>query len=168
MFTMEQKVDLVLRYIATTDKTQRAELKKAIVEALKSDEATAPCSNGPDIEYVIIDILKDLGMPPHLIGHGYTIYAIQLVTSDRTYLEQITSRLYPDIAAKFGTTPSRVERAIRHATETVFDRGDMEGITRIFGNTISIRKGKLTNSEMIASCVIEVTRRLRESNTAAV
>ena len=162
MFTLEQKVDLILRYIATTDKAQRTKLKKLVVQALESDaDAVASARVIPDDVDMIFDLLKELGMPPHLLGYGYTICAIKLAMDDHTYLRQITDRLYPEIASRYNTTPSRVERAMRHAIECVFDRGDMKQITRVFGNTMSIKRGKLTNREFISFCVYEIERRIR-------
>lgn len=168
MFTMEQKVDLILRYIATSDKTQRAKLKNAVIEALKSEEPTTPTPvrNIPHTEDLITDVLKYVGMPAHVLGHAYVVYAIQLILKDRSYLEGVTKRLYPDIAVKFGSTASRVERAIRHAVTLVFDRGDYDVIVHVFGNTISCSKGRLTNSEFLASTANYVSRELNKLEAA--
>lgn len=161
MFTMEQKVNLVLRYIATTDDTQRSELKSRIVEALR-EGATTPIRNNPDIEDVIAGLLKEIGMPTHLLGYDYTVCAIKLIISDHNYTREITTRLYPDIAVRYNTTRSRVERAMRHAIEVAFDRCDFEVIYDLFGNTISFHRGKLTNSEFISACANEIARRLKK------
>ena len=166
MFTMEKKVDLVLRYIASGNKTQQAELKKAIIEALKEEgEGSSAVTNkvSPfEVERLITDILKKVGMPPHLKGYSYVLKAIQLCLSDSSYLDAVTYRLYPDIAKEFGTTPSRVERAIRHAVEVVFDRGNSDYIFEVFGNTMSTKKGKLTNSEFIATITHDISLKMRE------
>jgi two-component system response regulator (stage 0 sporulation protein A) len=162
MFTMEKKVDLVLRYIASGNKTQQAELKKAIIEALNDGETKGvPAVSSVDVEMLIVDILKKVGMPPHLKGYNYVVRAVLLCLSDSSYLDQITYRLYPDIAKEFDTTPSRVERAIRHAVEVVFDRGDPDYIFEVFGNTMSTKKGKLTNSEFIATITNDISLRLK-------
>ena len=157
MFTLEQKVDLVMRYIASA-KPQQDELKKAIVEALNDTGTVVDART--DVANIVVDIFKEVGVPPHLLGYERSIYAIELAYNDPTYLKSLTKRLYPDIAAKYDTTPSRVERTIRHAVEVSFDRGDVDAIYNIFGNTISVGKGKLTNGEFLAHIVVEVRRRL--------
>lgn len=163
MFTTEKKVDLVMRYIASANKTEQAELKKRIVEALREeDETTAPVSKNPNLEDVIADILKEIGTPPNILGHKYLARAVELVCNDESYLQMITKSLYPSIAKEYNSTGSRVERSIRHAVETTFDRGDMDAIVSVFGNTFSVNRGKLTNSEAIAGLANEVARRLRK------
>ena len=163
MFTLEQKIDMVMRYIATADKKTKGDLKKAIIEALNSDEENAPkpveCFEYDDIIY---DILKNLGVPPNLIGYKCVYKAIQLGLMDPGYLDAITKWLYPTVAKAFDSTPSRVERAIRHAVETTFSRGDPEYLTNLFGYTVSIKNGKLTNSEFIASCVNHIKHTAKE------
>lgn len=159
MFTLERKVDLVMQYIATADKKMKGELKKAIIEALNSESSTevAKPSINQTVNDAIFDILKNCGVGPHLIGYKYITTAIQLSVFDRSYLEQVTSRLYPDVAKCYGSTGSKVERAIRHAIESAFDRGNLNYIMNVFGYTMSPHKGKLTNSEFISCCVNEIT-----------
>lgn len=163
MFTLEQKVDLILRYIATTDRKQRTELKTALVKALESDAANAPVpeTHDYDVDGAIFDMLKNLGMPRHLCGYEQVTCAIRLCLKDPSYLKEITKRLYPTVASMCDTTPSRVERAIRHAVTAVFDRGNLSYITEVFGYTVSPIKGKATNGEFIAGCVSEINRTLR-------
>jgi two-component system response regulator (stage 0 sporulation protein A) len=159
---MEQKVNMIMRYIATDDKKRKGELKKAILEALASEDETTIAKPKVDlVDDMIYDILKNVGMPPHLVGYKYVVTAIHLCVQDPTYLEQITKRLYPDIATEYNTIPSRVERAMRHAIVTAFDRGDISYITEHFGYTISARKGKLANSEFVASCANDIRRALK-------
>ena len=95
-------------------------------------------------------VLLKLGVPPHLKGYAYIVYALELVLIDPNLLQHITKGLYIDVAKKYGTTPSRVERAIRHAIEVAWGRGNMETLDRLFGYTINYGKGKPTNSEFIA------------------
>lgn len=165
MFTIEKKVNLVMRYIASANDDQRDELKKAIVEALREDDAASvPGNNNPDIQYIIIDILKELGTSPHLTGHKYLVRAVELVHQDEAHLRMITKCLYPGIAKEYGSTGSSVEHAIRRAVETTLDRGDMDAIVSVFGNTYSPSRGKLTNSEAIAGLASEVARRLHKGD----
>ena len=163
MFTIEQKVDLIMRYIATTDKETKGDLKKAITEALNA-ENNAPVAKtavNADVDDMVFALLKRAGMPPHLKGYNYTDYAIKLCLADPSYLDELTKRLYPDVAVQYNTTANRVERAIRHAVETVFDRCDSEIINNLFGCTMSRKKGKLTNGEFIASCVNTINHSLK-------
>ena len=155
MFTLEQKLDMVMRYIATADKTLKGELKKAITEALNAETA------GPDIDDVISEYFKKIGAAPHLVGYGYAISAIKLCMSDPEYLRSITYKLYPAIASQHNTTASRVERAIRHLIEVCFDRGDMDALISIFGNTMDLKRCRLTNSEFISGSVNEIRKQMK-------
>lgn len=103
-----------------------------------------------DLEIRITEMIHDIGVPAHIKGYQYLREAIIMVSSDLTLLSAITKILYPTIAKKFGSTSSRVERAIRHAIEVAWDRGDIEVLQGIFGYTISTSKGKPTNSEFIS------------------
>lgn len=113
----------------------------------------------------IADYMKMLGVPAHIKGYDYIREAIALVIKDRRVIGNITTELYPTIAEKFGTTPSCVERAIRHAIEVVFERGDLDILLEEFGNTFSPSKGKPTNSEFIAQ--VANSLRLRFEGHAA-
>jgi two-component system response regulator (stage 0 sporulation protein A) len=170
MFTLEQKVDLIMRYIATSDKAQRSELKEALIHMLQGDNPTPANTPNIDTDDLIVDLLKEVGMPPHLIGYQCTTHALRLILSDPEYLRDITCRLYPDVAKCISPTytRSRAERAIRHAVEVVFDRGDIEHIQELFSNTVDIRRGKLTNSEFLAFCEVELRRRIKKANRVAV
>lgn len=98
----------------------------------------------------------DNGVPAHIKGYQYLREAIILTINDMDIINAVTKVLYPEVAKKFGTTPSRVERAIRHAIEVAWDRGDIEVLQKFFGYTVSNIKGKPTNSEfiaMIADCL---------------
>lgn len=105
----------------------------------------------------IATLLKKVGISPALLGYKYTREAIKLVLEDDTVLEDITKRLYPDIAKKFNSTASRVERAIRHGIERAFDNIPADIITAVFGNTVAYHKGKVTNSEFIATLAELIT-----------
>lgn len=100
--------------------------------------------------FTITNILHEVGVPAHIKGYTYLRDAVKMVIADSTYLHGITKILYPEIAKKYDTTPSRVERAIRHAIEVAWTRGRVETIDLIFGYTIDQNKGKPTNSEFIA------------------
>ncbi len=114
------------------------------------------------IEMIVTDIIHQIGIPAHIKGYHYLRTASLMSIEDEEMLESITKRLYPSVARRFDTTPSRVERAIRHAIETAWDRGDIDILTGMFGYTISVGKGKPTNSEFIA--LITDNLRLRFKN----
>lgn len=103
-----------------------------------------------DLEKDVTDMIHELGVPAHIKGYQYLREAIMMSVEDMEMLGSITKILYPTIAKRFQTTPSRVERAIRHAIEVAFSRGKMETLDAMFGYTISTGKGKPTNSEFIA------------------
>ena len=102
------------------------------------------------LEALVTNIIHEVGVPAHIKGYQYLREAIMMVVNDIEVINQITKQLYPDIAKKFKTTPSRVERAIRHAIEVAWGRGQQEAVESIFGYTVSASKGKPTNSEFIA------------------
>ena len=103
-----------------------------------------------NLETKITGILHDIGVPAHIRGYHYMREAIMMAVDDLDILNYITKELYPTIAKKCNTTPSRVERAIRHAIEVAWSRGKVEIIDSLFGYTINNHKGKPTNSEFIA------------------
>ena len=102
------------------------------------------------LEALVTNIIHELGVPAHIKGYQYLREAIMMVIKNIDIINQITKQLYPEIAKKYKTTPSRVERAIRHAIEVAWSRGEEQAVERIFGYTISASKGKPTNSEFIA------------------
>ncbi len=103
-----------------------------------------------DIETRVTNIIHEIGVPAHIKGYQYLREAIMVAVKDREAINAITKVLYPSVARTFSTTPSRVERAIRHAIEVAWDRGDIETLQSFFGYTVSNVKGKPTNSEFIA------------------
>ena len=103
-----------------------------------------------DLEMMVSEVLHQIGVPAHIKGYRYLRYAIIICTQDASLLGGITKVLYPSVAKHFQTTPSRVERAIRHAIEVAWDRGDVDVLMSYFGYTIQSDRGKPTNSEFIA------------------
>lgn len=103
-----------------------------------------------DLEVIVSEIMHQIGVPAHIKGYQYLRTAIILSISDRMMLESVTKVLYPTVAKIYKTTPSRVERAIRHAIEVAWDRGDVDVLSSYFGYTIQNTRGKPTNSEFIA------------------
>lgn len=102
------------------------------------------------LELLITEIIHEIGVPAHIKGYQYIRYSIMLAVKDETIIGSITKTLYPTVAKKHNTTSSRVERAIRHAIEVAWDRGDIDTLNSYFGYTVQNNKGKPTNSEFIA------------------
>ncbi len=103
-----------------------------------------------DLEQDVTNMIHEIGVPAHIKGYQYLREAIMMSVEDSAMISSITKILYPTIAKRFQTTPSRVERAIRHAIEVAWSRGRMETLDALFGYTIDTGKGKPTNSEFIA------------------
>ena len=121
------------------------ELKVPYIEIPKENK-----KNEENLEALVTNVIHEVGVPAHIKGYQYLREAIMMVVNDIEVINQITKQLYPDIAEKFKTTPSRVERAIRHAIEVAWSRGQSDEVENIFGYTVSAAKGKPTNSEFIA------------------
>lgn len=98
----------------------------------------------------VTNIIHEIGVPAHIKGYQYLREAIIMTVKDMETINAITKVLYPTVAKKYNTTSSRVERAIRHAIEVAWDRGDIEVLNNFFGYTVSNSKGKPTNSEFIS------------------
>lgn len=113
-----------------------------------------------DLEQEVTGMIHEIGVPAHIKGYQYLREAIVMAVEDSAMISSITKILYPTIAKRFQTTPSRVERAIRHAIEVAWSRGRTETLDSLFGYTIDTSKGKPTNSEFIAL----IADRIRLSN----
>ena len=118
---------------------------RAVVAAQEEPEEHAP-----GLENQVTAIIHEVGVPAHIKGYQYVREAIMIAVEDMEVINSVTKVLYPEVARRFSTTPSRVERAIRHAIEVAWDRGDLETLQKFFGYTVSNSKGKPTNSEFIA------------------
>jgi two-component system response regulator (stage 0 sporulation protein A) len=123
---------------------------KKSVSIADSDEIRVKRNEPLDLESEITGIIHEIGVPAHIKGYMYLREAIGMVVNDIELLSAVTKELYPSIGKKYNTTASRVERAIRHAIEVAWSRGQVETINKIFGYTIHNGKGKPTNSEFIA------------------
>lgn len=115
------------------------------------------------LEVVVTEMIHQLGVPAHIKGYHYLRSAIVHCVEDSEMLECVTKLLYPTVAKEFSTTPSRVERAIRHAIEIAWDRGDVETLNSYFGFTVNTGKGKPTNSEFVALIADRIKLRYREA-----
>lgn len=131
----------------------------------KSDTRPVIAKEGPisdnDLELMITEIIHQIGVPAHIKGYHYLREAIMLSIKNEEVINSITKLLYPTVAKKFSTTSSRVERAIRHAIEVAWDRGDIDVLNAYFGYTINTDRGKPTNSEFIAMIADKIRLRIR-------
>ncbi|MDD2400681.1 MAG: sporulation transcription factor Spo0A [Clostridia bacterium] len=122
-----------------------------------------PLMHSRNLDLEVTNIIHQMGVPAHIKGYQYLRDAILLVVNEISYLGAVTKELYPAISEKYDTTPSRVERAIRHAIELAWARGNVEMMNKFFGYTINIQRGKPTNSEFIAM----IADKLRLGNKAS-
>ncbi len=114
------------------------------------EDAVRSGAREQSLESTVTSIIHEIGVPAHIKGYQYLREAIIIAVGDMEVINAVTKILYPEVAKRFGTTASRVERAIRHAIEVAWDRGDLETLQKYFGYTVSNSKGKPTNSEFIA------------------
>ena len=128
--------------------------EKSTIKSTVSQEFAVQINASPspayDLETKVTSILHEIGVPANIRGYHYMREAIIMSVNDMDVLNYITKELYPSIAKKCNTTPSRVERAIRHAIEVAWNRGKVDAINALFGYTVNNHKGKPTNSEFIA------------------
>ena len=118
-------------------------------------------SNSEHLETLVTSVIHEIGVPAHIKGYQYLREAIMITVRDMDVINAVTKILYPEVAKRYATTPSRVERAIRHAIEVAWDRGDLETLQKYFGYTVSNAKGKPTNSEFIAMIADKLRLRLK-------
>lgn len=143
MTTME-----IIRIMEDVRRLSDSEWEKFKAELLKSEKNDTKETSTTEVQ--LKKVMLQIGIPAHIKGYRYVQKAILLVIDDPKKIEYVTKDLYPTVAKYFDTTSSKVERAIRHAIETAWDRGNPEKLNEIFGYTIAFEKGKATNSEFIA------------------
>ena len=144
---VSEAVDLGASYFLTKPVEENALLDR--MRALFS--RGAPVEEHPaELKNLVTSVIHEIGVPAHIKGYQFLRDAILLTIADHGYINAVTKRLYPEIAKRNMTTASRVERAIRHAIEVAWDRGDVDTLNSYFGYTIHNLRGKPTNSEFIA------------------
>lgn len=131
-----------------SERIRRVVKKEQIVEVVNKPVATNITDE--NLEKEITNIMHDIGVPAHIRGHQYLREAILISIHNNEMIGGVTKTLYPKVAEAYDTTPSRVERAIRHAIEVAWGRGRLDTLQNVFGYTINVTKGKPTNSEFIA------------------
>jgi two-component system response regulator (stage 0 sporulation protein A) len=137
--------------------------EEAVPEGIDCRPAALAGRRQADLEAVVTEIIHEIGVPAHIKGYQYLREAIILTIQDMDVINAVTKVLYPEVAKRYDTTPSRVERAIRHAIEVAWDRGDIEVLQKYFGYTVSNIKGKPTNSEFIAMIADSLTLRQKQA-----
>ena len=138
-------------------------VEEVLIQAAEEKAAvSAPAEKVYDLEQDVTDMIHEIGVPAHIKGYQYLREAIMMSVREPAMISSITKVLYPTIAKRFQTTPSRVERAIRHAIEVAWSRGRMETLDALFGYTVNTGKGKPTNSEFIALIADRIRLKYRE------
>ena len=137
---------MVKPFTAQTLYQQIVFANKTVSEKTEKEKANEEC----DVEIMVSNMIKTIGVPAHIKGYQFLRDAIMWVIEDMEVINAVTKELYPGIAKKHKTTSSRVERAIRHAIEVSWQRGDIDTLDKLFGHTVKFTKDKPTNSEFIA------------------
>jgi two-component system response regulator (stage 0 sporulation protein A) len=161
MTAMERKIDVCIRFIAAQDDDAR---RNAINDARAILEECPAADNyvshdGRTVREYAEDALRYIGVPCHLSGYQFLASAIVLCVNEPDRTRNIVSEIYPIVAEDCNSTPSKVERCIRHAVSWVFDNGDIDAISKVFGNSISKNKGYATNGHFIATMAHWVKRK---------
>ena len=146
------EIDVLIKRIRELVNKPANTVANIIPKEIKSSYVDISNSSNTEtsLEAKVTNIIHEIGVPAHIKGYQYLRDGIMMVVDNIEVINQITKQLYPDLAKKYKTTPSRVERAIRHAIEVAWGRGQLETVESIFGYTISSNRGKPTNSEFIA------------------
>ena len=163
-------VSLGVQYVLLKPCTSRAVLERLdeMRNAVQQQRKPYGRSRDADVEAMVTSMIHEIGVPAHIKGYQYLREAIIIAVKDMEVINAITKVLYPQVAKTFATTPSRVERAIRHAIEVAWDRGDLETLQRFFGYTVSNTKGKPTNSEFIALIADKLQLQLKNMEPIAI
>lgn len=163
-------VSLGVQYVLLKPCTSRAVLERLDEMRNAAQQQRKPYgrSRDADVEAMVTSMIHEIGVPAHIKGYQYLREAIIIAVKDMEVINAITKVLYPQVAKTFATTPSRVERAIRHAIEVAWDRGDLETLQRFFGYTVSNTKGKPTNSEFIALIADKLQLQLKNMEPIAI
>lgn len=139
-------------------------VKIAGVPTARGAAAEHSAGSEPDLELMVTEIIHQIGVPAHIKGYHYVRESIILAVKTPEIINSVTKLLYPTVAKKYETTASRVERAIRHAIEVAWDRGDVDTLNSYFGYTIHNGRGKPTNSEFVAMIADKLRLRLKNAN----
>ena len=154
----EKQLTALLRLCAAETEEERKTLRRELRQLLQGMGPARPTPEG-----ILRQLLLEMGVPDHLVGHAYLVRAVVLLVEDSMYIRNITFGLYPQVAAQLDTTAGRVERAIRNLIEVTWARGNEEVLNCYFGNIVTSEKAKPTNSEFIARLANLVKAKMREA-----
>jgi two-component system response regulator (stage 0 sporulation protein A) len=162
--SLREAVDLGVSYFMLKPFDTRALAERIIANSSRRNERPeAGARQEVDLEVRVTNMIHEVGVPAHIKGYQYLRDAIMMTVRDMNIINAITKVLYPTVARHYDTTSSRVERAIRHAIEVAWDRGDVEVLQKFFGYTVSQTKGKPTNSEFISMLADKLRLELKTS-----
>lgn len=150
----KEKVNTIIDYILAASEEEKSSALFRL-KMLREEKTDAR-----NVDESILEILSDIGVPEHILGHQYCACAIKLVVEKPDLIHSVTGNLYPTVAKMFDSTPYRIERAIRRGIESAWDRCDFDAINKYFGNTVSASRGKPTNSEFVARIANIVRRKM--------
>lgn len=152
-------------YTALSNRLESALVQEEQKSLRDKEKEKRTCVTESDLETQVTKIIHQIGVPAHIKGYQYLRSAIIMTMNNTELINSITKQLYPGVAKQYGTTSSRVERAIRHAIEVAWDRGDVDVLNSFFGYTVQNSRGKPTNSEFIA--LVADSLRLKNKNNAS-
>ena len=167
-FVSSLLVSMGVQYVLLKPCTARSVLER--LDEMRSTLTKSPLARNREANVVamVTSMIHEIGVPAHIKGYQYLREAILIAVNDMEVINAITKVLYPQVAKTFATTPSRVERAIRHAIEVAWDRGDLDTLQRFFGYSVSNTKGKPTNSEFIALIADKLQLQLKNMEPMAI
>lgn len=155
MTVLEMKVEALMKCV------DQEKFEKAMLEVGVMTFGTANVDTDRMLRHEIQNIMVQIGVPAHVRGYRMLAYGLEITVKNETVIDNMTKEFYPAVAEQFNTTPSRVERAMRHAIELAWDRGDWHLLQQYFGSSISKTKCKPTNTEFIARLANIIRDRLR-------
>lgn len=161
MFSLEHKVNILLRYVICDDPVDKAELKALAAEALQFKTEENNKGRARNAEDLIVNMLDDIGIGVERKGYDLIVYALERAIKDPSVLDSIHKELYYDIAKVYGISATNVERRMRDCIETSFMNMDWRDIARIYGNNVSPKKAKLTNRQFLCFWTKELTREMK-------
>ena len=161
MSILERKVDYLVKIaLATNDYERKSAMDK--LSMLERMTPEAETKKKKSLQRQISDLLLEIGVPDNLLGYKYITRAVELIYNNDSYANNIYDGLYSAVAAEYNSVASCVERSIRHAIEVAWAQGDMETLTELFGNTVSLNKGKPTNSQFLVRAANIVRQRMED------
>lgn len=163
-FMMSTAAELGVKCFLTKPCRTESVMERLTQVLQDTEKRSKPNRAEVNLDALVTSVIHEIGVPAHIKGYQYLREAIKLAVNDMEVINAITKVLYPQVAKTFQTTPSRVERAIRHAIEVAWDRGDLEVLQSFFGYTVSNSKGKPTNSEFIALIADRLTLQLKDGS----